>query len=92
MLGMGVDGYAESLFGTLHKVASTTAMNVHFDAARHNGATLRINDFGTLNVQVVVANGFDFVTFNNYRTALEPTLWGENAAINDLLKHDRIKV
>ena len=79
--------YAESLFFAFHKVASAAAVHVHFDAARHDVAAFCVNDFCSLDSEVIVANFGDFAVFHDNRAAFKPTLGRENAAIDDLFEH-----
>ena len=84
---MGLYGYAESLFGAFHKVATATAVHVHFDAARHHVAAFGIEHFCAFDGQVGVGYGLYLVTFDDDGAAFEPALRGEDAAIDDLLQH-----
>ena len=54
MLHVCLDGYTESFFRTLHKVASATAMHVQLYAARNYIATLGVDYLSIYNVQITV--------------------------------------
>ena len=89
VLEMGVYGHAEGFFGAFHEVAATTAVYVHLNATWHNIGTAGVYDFGVYNVEIGGKNGLDFVAVHYERTALEPTLWREYAAIYNLF-HSRL--
>ena len=87
VLHVGVDSHAECLFASFHEVASAAAVNVHFDATGHHAATLCIDDFSSNNGQAAIFYGFNLVVFNDDRTSFNPSLRGEDAAVDDLLQH-----
>ena len=78
---------AESVFRSFLEIASATAVNMHFNTTRHHSHTLHVNDVGSNDCQVAVGH-FQYLVVTQYYTAiLEPPLWGQDAAIDNLCKH-----
>ena len=74
----------EGVFRPLHKVSSTTAMNMNFYSSRNDIHALGINQFCSDNRQVAVSHFQNFMITNKYGPILQPALRGKDARINDL--------
>lgn len=81
---MRIHSYAECLLGTFHKVAATSAVYVHLNAARYYNASPGVNQLDTFKRQIGINYVDNLVAVYQDGTLLQPTLRSKDTSINNL--------
>ena len=78
---VGMDGGAECIFGSFHKVTATSSVYMDFDTARYNVHAFGINQCGSDNGQVTICHFQNLVVTDQDRPVFQPALRGQDAGI-----------
>ena len=84
---MSSHSVAESLLGTLHKVATATTVSVDLDTTGNYIRALCVEDLGAHNFEIGVRNLDDLAIANEHRAIFLPTRRGQNITIDYSCKH-----
>ena len=78
---------AESVFGTFHKITSTTTVGMNFDTTGQYIHAFDIDECSTDNGQVTVGYFQYFSVSYQNGTIFQPPLWSKDAGIDELSQH-----
>ena len=84
---MGFDGCTEGIFGTFHKIKSSTDMSMNLHATGEYIHTFYVYQLCTDYGKVTVGHFQYFSVSDEYGTVLEPTLRGQNTCVDKLSQH-----